>query len=57
LVKVQRIIKAVQFRTDPKLAIHELCEALAELTTALREREQALKAPLAPSPAKSPPPG
>lgn len=37
----QRIAKAAQYRTDPKLAVRELCEALGELTTALIEREQA----------------
>ena len=39
LALVQRLVKAAQYRTDPKLAVRELCEALGELTTALLERE------------------
>jgi len=40
LEKVQRIIRAAQYRYDPKIALRELCEALAEMATALQEREQ-----------------
>jgi hypothetical protein len=40
LLFAQRVVKAAQFRADPKLAVRELCEAIAELTTALVEREQ-----------------
>jgi hypothetical protein len=40
LQKVQRILRSAQFRTDQRLAIRELCEALAELTTGLLERER-----------------
>ena len=39
LQKVQRILRSAQFRTDQRLAIRELCEALTELTTGLLERE------------------
>jgi hypothetical protein len=39
LALVQRLVRSAQFRTDPKLAIRELCEAMGELTTALLERE------------------
>jgi hypothetical protein len=39
LALVQRLVRSAQFRTDPKLAIRELCEAMSELTTALLERE------------------
>jgi hypothetical protein len=41
LQKVQRLARSAQYRTDPKLAIRELCEALAEITDALLAREQA----------------
>ncbi len=40
LQKVQRILRSAQFRTDQRLALRELCEALTELTTGLLEREQ-----------------
>jgi hypothetical protein len=33
------LVRSAQFRTDPKLAVRELCEAMNELTTALLERE------------------
>ncbi|HLN29548.1 MAG TPA: hypothetical protein VK395_17500 [Gemmataceae bacterium] len=36
----QRLAKSATYRTDPKLAVRELCEAIVELTTALLEREQ-----------------
>ena len=36
----QRLVKSAQFRTDPKLAVRELCEAIGELTAALLDREQ-----------------
>ena len=39
LALVQRLVRSAQFRTDAKLAIRELCEAMGELTTALLERE------------------
>lgn len=39
LALVQRLVRSAQFRTDPKLAVRELCEAMGELTTALLERE------------------
>jgi hypothetical protein len=41
LALVQRLVRSAQFRTDPKLAVRELCEAMGELTTALLEREPA----------------
>jgi hypothetical protein len=44
LALVQRLVRSAQFRTDPKLAVRELCEAMAELTTALLEREPAAEA-------------
>ena len=37
----QRLAKTAQFRSDAKLAVRELCEALCELTAALLEREPA----------------
>lgn len=40
LAFAQRLVKAAQYRTDPKVAVRELCEALGELVTALIEREQ-----------------
>ena len=40
LALAQRLAKAAQYRTDPKLAVRELCEALGELLTALIEKEQ-----------------
>jgi hypothetical protein len=39
LQKAQRLVKSAMYRSDPKLAVRELCEAVAELTTALIERE------------------
>jgi hypothetical protein len=58
LAKAQRTVKAAQHRSDPKLAIRELCEAIGELITAFQEREQALKSPPAPAPADpASPPG
>ena len=39
LALVQRLVRSAQYRTDPKLAVRELCEALGELTAALLERE------------------
>jgi hypothetical protein len=41
LALVQRLARSAQYRTDPKLAVRELCEAMNELTTALLEREPA----------------
>src|SRR5262249_45576957 len=41
LALAQRLVKSAQYRTDPKIAVRELCEALGELVTALIEREQA----------------
>jgi hypothetical protein len=40
LALAQRLVKAAQYRTDPKLAVRELCEAMGELMTALIEKEQ-----------------
>ena len=34
LALVQRLVRSAQFRTDPKLAVRELCEAMNELTAA-----------------------
>ena len=45
LALVQRLVRSAQFRTDPKLAVRELCEALTELTTALLDREVEAAAP------------
>jgi hypothetical protein len=39
LALVQRLVKSAQYRSDPKIAVRELCEALGELTAALLERE------------------
>ena len=39
LQKIQRLVRSAQFRTDQKLAIRELCEAIAELADGLLERE------------------
>jgi hypothetical protein len=39
LTFVQRLVRSAQYRTDPKLAVRELCEAMNELTAALLERE------------------
>jgi len=40
LQKVQRLVRSAQFRADHKLAVRELCEAIAELADGLLEREQ-----------------
>jgi hypothetical protein len=40
IAKVQRLAKSATFRSDIKLAVRELCEALTELSGALLEREQ-----------------
>jgi hypothetical protein len=40
LAYAQRIAKTAQYRTDPKLAIRELCEAITELIAAIMERDQ-----------------
>lgn len=40
LIKVQRIVKAATYRPDQRIAVREICEALAELTAALIEREK-----------------
>jgi hypothetical protein len=40
LQKVQRLVRSAQFRADQKLAVRELCEAIAELADGLLEREQ-----------------
>jgi hypothetical protein len=47
---VQRLVKSAQFRTDPKLAVRELCEAIGELATALMEKDHEEQL------AKNPPP-
>jgi hypothetical protein len=39
LQKIQRLVRSAQFRSDQKLAIRELCEAVAELADGLLERE------------------
>ena len=44
LALVQRLVRSAQFRTDPKLAVRELCEAMSELTAALLEREPGTEA-------------
>jgi hypothetical protein len=35
----QRLVRTAQFRSDAKLAVRELCEAINEITNALLERE------------------
>jgi hypothetical protein len=40
LQKAQRLVKSALYRSDPKLAVRELCEAIDELTIALLDREQ-----------------
>jgi hypothetical protein len=47
LQKVQRLVRSAQFRSDQKLAIRELCEAIAELADGLLEREHGEGAPAA----------
>jgi len=37
---VQRLVKSAQFRTDPRLAVRELCEAIGELSVALMEKDK-----------------
>ncbi len=44
LAFAQRLVKSAQFRTDPKLAVRELCEAIGEIATALLERESPVAA-------------
>jgi hypothetical protein len=56
LQKAQRLVKSALYRSDPKLAVRELCEAIDELTTALLDREQGQSSspppiPSAPGPA------
>jgi hypothetical protein len=53
LQKVQRLVRSAQFRADQKLAVRELCEAIAELADGLLEREQGG----APSAESNPAPG
>jgi hypothetical protein len=36
----QRVVKAAQYRNDPKQAVRELCEAMVEVIAALLDREQ-----------------
>jgi hypothetical protein len=50
LQKVQRLVRSAQFRTDQKLAIRELCEAIGELADGLLEREHAANPPPAGEP-------
>jgi hypothetical protein len=38
---VQRLVKSAQYRTDPKLAVRELCEALLEMSGALIDHDKA----------------
>jgi len=49
LQKAQRLVKSALYRSDPKLAVRELCESLEEITTALIEREQGTQPPAASS--------
>jgi hypothetical protein len=51
---VQRIARSAQYRTDPKLAIRELCEAMAELITTILERETGQEPGTAGQPPKPP---
>lgn len=37
---VQRLVRAAQFRSDPKIAVREVAEAVNELVNALLERDQ-----------------
>jgi hypothetical protein len=37
---VERLAKSASYRTDPKLTVRELCEALVELSGALLQRAQ-----------------
>jgi hypothetical protein len=53
LAYAQRLVKSAQFRTDAKLAVRELCEAIGEITTALLDREP--PEPTAGDAAKNPP--
>jgi hypothetical protein len=50
LLFAQRTVKAASFRTDQKLAIHEMCEGIAELIVALIEREQGASSDVSPEP-------
>ena len=55
LQKIQRLVRSAQFRSDQRLAIRELCEAIAELADGLLERELgALPPPNADPPAAAP---
>jgi hypothetical protein len=49
LQKAQRLVKSALYRSDPKLAVRELCEAIDELTTALLDREQGQPSAAAPT--------
>ena len=55
LAYAQRLVKSAQFRTDPKLAVRELCEAIGEITTALLERDQGSQPQGTPPSVNSPP--
>jgi hypothetical protein len=62
LLFAQRVVKAAQFRFDQKQSIRELCEGVAELISALVDREQGREARAdppeqKPSPANAKPAG
>jgi hypothetical protein len=54
LQKVQRLVRSAQFRSDQRLAIRELCEAIGELTDGLLEREPGYAAPPSATPSAGP---
>jgi len=50
LQKAQRLVKSALYRSDAKLAVRELCEAIDEMVTALLDREQGQQPQAGPSP-------
>lgn len=57
LQKAQRLVKSAMYRSDPKLAVRELCEAITELTAALMDREEGTAVAAESAPGHQPPPG
>jgi hypothetical protein len=52
IARAHRIVKGAQFRTDVKLAVRELCEALIDVTEALLECESPQEEAKTPGPEK-----
>jgi hypothetical protein len=55
LQRVQRIARSAQYRSDPKLAVREVCEAMAELIAAIIDRETGQEPSAAGEAPKTPP--